>query len=437
MRNWKAWLAVAGTLGVTAVALLNGGEFGTPDPERMMLLNKTVSEQHLIQSVEIIAAKPGDEIVSKRTANSKHFKVTNNTFAAKIEMHAVHYLDPEDGVYKDPDLTIKDVSAEAKADPKRTFDKYVNPGNGLPKTTWMEGFKENYTFFHPDGDSVKYRVMFDLQEIEVALAYEMETTKEFITLDDAGDGNTLSWIIETSAGTVLRGQEIYYTDDKGKFLFRNPVPWAKDAAGKYIDIDVTFNLGLLTYVLDIPGDVVYPIIVDPSTTVQAVLDGHMRTQSGRYTSGSSNEGSRDTTEATDFGAGGDVGQTLAGAIYWNMRMSLLFPLPATLNIATVTAGSLYAKVESDNSTTDFDVVGVTPTVGGAVTAARFNDFDGWEATGVYSTGGKILFDVVNTSTMSAGSYTALPFSAAGLDSVADALADTFRVLLLSAKDINN
>jgi len=434
MRNWKAWLTGAGTISVIAAALMSGGEIGEPDPA-----GKSASEIRIVQSAEIINAKPGDEIVSKRMANVKVYKIDNNTFTAKITQRPVHYLDPEDGLYKDPDLTVKDVSTEIKQDPKRLYDKYINPGNGLPKTTWFEGVPENYIFYHPGGDSVKYHTLFDTDSISVALVYEMETTKEFITLDDAGDGNSLSWIIETSANFKQWGNEIYYTDNKGNFLFRNPAPWAKDASGKEINIAVTLSGDTLTYKLDISESVTYPITVDPSTTVEAVLDGYMRTQSGQYTGGA-NTGARDTTESNVAGGGSmEVGQALAGAIYYNMRGQVLFPLPTELNIATVSACTLYLYLNHDNSATDFNMTAIKSTLGGPVTKAKFNDFNGWQTTGVYSPDTLIVYPAVSSNGLVENDFNAFPFGVAGIEHVNGIvnIADTLKMVLISEEDINN
>lgn len=450
MRNWK--LLVFGgiaALGTTFGIIQNDGK-ETDGP-------LTVRERHIVQSAEIVKAKKGDEIISKRTARSKHYKITNNTFRAKISILPVHYLDPEDGLYKDPDLTIKDVTPEAKADPKRTHDRYVDPGNGLPKTTWFTGAPENYTFYHPDGDSVRYTALFNTDSIGVALVYEMETTKEFITLDSTADGNSLSWIIESSGNYELQGSEVYFTDDNGGFLFRIQSPWAKDANGKEIDIAVTLTStastssatgsvtgtgDTLTYALDIPGDVVYPIIVDPSTTVQTVLDGELVAHSRSYNyrpADGAGTGARDTLSATSNGNQQTLGQTYSGVslLYsvWRSQLSIPLDDPAFDNVASILSDTLYMYLYTDHSDDDFVVSIITSLKKGTLNDGWFNDFSGWADSNTYTP--TIEYSAVSSADMSAGQYIAFPFTTTADDTVEDALGDSLHLLVFSGNDLNN
>jgi len=431
MDKWKL-LAVGGiTALLSTVAVMVGID---RQNNSFTLINKSGHERLLIQSAEVIKAKPGDEIVSKRTANSKHYKITNNKFRAEIKMQPEHYLDPMDGLYKEPDLTVKEITVEAKTDPNRTHDKYVDPGNGLPKTTWFDGEPDNYTFYHPGGDSVKYHCLFDMQKIDVALVYEAEITKEYITLDDAADGNTLSWIIESSAQFELRGREVYYTDTEGNFLFRNPAPWARDATGKDIPITVTLGFDLLKYTLDIPESVTYPITVDPSTTTQSVLDGSLETYSGQY-SGGAGTGARDTLTANTQNS--ILCGQICGSLYMVQRGQASFPLDGawSTNIATVTAVSMNLWMLSDQSTIDFTVALVPSTKKGTLSPGWFNDFSGWQATGVYY---PVYYNTIgSTADMTVGQYNAIDFSAAGCDSVFDNIGDSLHVALISDRDIGN
>ena len=426
MNRWK--LLVFGgiaALGTTIAVMQDGGEAG---PEVMVLAGKTAREIHVVQSDEIVKAKPGDEIVSKRTANSKHYKVTNNTFHAEISMTDVHYLDPADGVYKEPDLTVREVTAEAKKDPRRLYDRFVDPGNGLPKTAFFETRPWDYIFYHPDGDSVRYDALYDTQEIEAVMVYEMRTTKEYITLDSEADGSALSWLIETSAECELRGNEVYYTDDDGKFLFRNPAPWAKDADGKDIPVAVKLDHDLLTYLLDIPETAVYPITVDPSTTVQGVLDGTTESSNVVYAT------ARNATNSTSTNTNITVGQLWNDPNYIVNRAFLTIPLDGLPNIASVSSCSLYFYVNTDGSTDDFNFLGVSSTKKSVLATSWFNDFVGWAVSGAYSS--SWLTGPLNTSTFSGVGWYGLGFTPAGEDTVVARSGDSLHVALLSWEDVN-
>jgi hypothetical protein len=216
-------------------------------------------------------------------------------------------------------------------------------------------------------------------------------------------------------------------------------PWAKDADGKYIDITVTLSGDTLRYVLDLPCDAVFPVMVDPSTTTtQGVLDAGLETVSGQYTGGSGT-GARDTLTATNIASGTtiEVGQYLTGGIYRVYRSHSSYPLDGawSANVASVDTVINYLWLLTDNSTTDFNVSLYPSIKKGPAVKTWFDDFTGHAATGAYSP--NVEYSAVNTSTLSEGQFNPFPFAVTGLDTFEVHVGDSLHVVYLSGEDIGN
>ncbi|HUV83489.1 MAG TPA: hypothetical protein VMW53_10510, partial [archaeon] len=371
-----------------------------------------------------------------RTENAKTFKAANGKRVMRLHQTKQHYLDPEDGKYKEYDLSIKDVTPEAKADPKRKWDKYVDPGEDAPKTTWFDGKPYDYTFKDSNGDNyVSFEALYNTDLVTHELKYNKFGTDLFIIINDKADANDLnnelSWKLDSNADIVIEqdGSLVVVNSD---IIIKSP--WAKDADGQYIPVSVTLHGNTLTYTISILETTAFPITVDPSTTTEAVLDGFMQATSGTYL------GARDTTS---YNIGGNVGTYIrlgqfdtGGPGYGVNRGILSFPIAQSLNIVSISACSLYLNVEYKSDNDDFDISIVRGTQARPSVETDYTNFYGWQASGAYSVDSLFVFPYVSTTGMSVDSWYAFPFtSATGIPIINTVIGDTLHIVMLSYEDV--
>ena len=436
MNILKKLLAVGGVTALVIGGIVIGG-----DKEDITLPYTSVIHERADIAIEQANAKPGDEITTMRDRNSKTIKVANGKFSKRIYSSKQHYLDSEDGVYKEYDLSIKDVTPEAKADPKRKWDKYVDPGEDAPKTTWFKDTPWNYTFKDSDGENyISFEALYGVGLVTHELKYNKFGTDLFVIINDKADANDLnnelSWNVHSNEEIVI--------EQNGSLTISNSditvnSPWLKDANLKYYynSIIVTLDNNVLTYALNLPDDIVYPITIDPSTTVQSVLDGMVYTISGQYGDGAGG-GAHDTLTAAGVNATQlNVGQTndFAGSGNFGVwRSHMTFP-DISANIGTVSSCSLYLYLQTDMSTTDFNSILVSSKKKGALAVGWFDEFYGWTASGLYSA--DWLSNAMSSNGIGGAGFKPFAFTAAGLDTVESRSGDSLHVTLLSWEDVSN
>ncbi|HDY90271.1 MAG TPA: fibronectin type III domain-containing protein [bacterium] len=415
--KWVSFLAAAGIPALILLFTLQGGD-EIPDGVGLSLLNMTEVQKDSVVSNEIKNAKIGNEIISMRTETAKITKQEGNQFRAMISTVPQHYLDKETNTYKDIDLTVYEASAEAKLDEERLFDKYVNAGNY--KATWFDSNPWDYTFYKDDY-YVTYTAQFDTTNIEIITERRTDRIKQSIILLNDNADTTLKWLLDSNAFYSESNGEITFKDSSDNFLFRISSPIAWDSDRKTIDVDVSLVSDTLRYTAHVPIDAVYPVTVDPNTTIEAISE-----YNGQYNLNATYLTSRNNQTASnqDFFL---VGQALGFII---RRSFTTFPgLPA---IATVSACSLYLEGNSNSSTTDFEIYIFTSTYQAPGTASGdFDSFDGWETSGTYT--GTILNEVWNTSSYSVA-WNFIEFNADGRTAVKNASNDSLVIALISKED---
>ncbi len=408
----------------------------------------TSQQKQAVVSAEYANAKVGEELPSLRTINTKRFKTATGKQSIRIYSGKQHYLDSEDGKYKEYDVRAKDISEEAKEDPKRTHDKYVDPGADAPKTTWFNGKEYDYTFKDQTSDySFTLEALYDTGIVTHNMKYNKFGTELFVVIDDQADANslsnTLSWKITSNANYQLEpNDDIVFTNDDGNFLFKLTAPWMRDSDLHYYynSIDLSLNGDVFTYTLNIPPNATFPITVDPSVTIQTVQDVGHQAISREYNDGDGTS-ARDTTASIGTWVGGNniVGQLFGAPLYYVDRSHLLFDITGGIpNVLSVTSGSLYIYLDEDHSDTDFAIRILRSFFYDSSVKVAFNDFYGWDTSGAYNTDSTMVDTPINTSTMSAGTWVTFPFGSTGLtviDGIVTGAYDTLKITMLSEEDV--
>ncbi|MFH1320958.1 MAG: hypothetical protein ABII90_09940, partial [Bacteroidota bacterium] len=143
--------------------------------------------------------------------------------------------------------------------------------------------------------------------------------------------------------------------------------------------------------------------------------------------GESNQSNIVTTAIDTLGQAA-IGDTLVSRI--SMRIPIDFPLNEAY------ACSLFLTGTSDQSTTDFNIVGRLGTWDASDTLGRaYFEFTGWQSGGAVAYTGDNIFETFSTANFHVGTDT-LIFSQAGLAAVKAASNDTLRILMLSSRDVS-
>jgi len=412
----KKWLAGAGVPAVIATLLLLVGDKGS------VVDNRPLSEYKVGEEItHVVKLKKGE-----KRDNIKIFKGKDNKRQAHVYSNPVNYFDSDDFTYKPIDLTEKEISALAKLNPLRKHDKYVDAGNY--KATWMNGKQHDYTYFDKSGDySIKYEFLSDTESITIETIPTNTGVKQNYILEDDNATFTLKWAMETNA--VMDGadsnSELIFRDDAGEFKFRVTKPTAWDANKDNVIVSSSVVGDTLVYEVNLTGEEVFPITVDPNTTVDPIYaeDGYLAM--GHELTYSD---ARDPETAETRGTYFLIGQLTGFSV---MRADASFIIP---ELAAVSACSLFVDGSSNGSTDDFDVYILSSTYGPTLTTADYNEFDGWVSGGAHT--GTVLNDTWNTASYSAD-WNTIIFNSAGRDSVVAAANDTLWIVLISKEDYDN
>ncbi len=377
MRNWKAWLGAGGVSSLVAGMILLGG--GDPEVAPVKFNEMSKVAQDSVARAEYKSAEVGESIMAMRTKNMDVVKRKNGKREAKIYSQDRHYLDSADGYYKEKNLSVKEIHADAKDNPERLFDKYVDAGSY--KITWFSGNKKDFTF-HKDDHSVEYTTLHNTTDITTVIEQQYNGVKETITLHNAAADTILKWLITSNANYQQEGNAIIF-DDSGGYLFHIEEPTAFDFTGVSIPITVSLAGDTLSYEVHVPLNAVYPIEVDPVTTIgESNPDtGVMERSNATYTT------ARNATTSQTVSAGGStIGQRgLAGTEYI-FRQALTFDT-SSLAGSLIDAAEIKMVVQVDDSDTEFNlqlVEGTYDASGGDLATSWYNDFVGWVSSGAYS-----------------------------------------------------
>ena len=267
LKQWSAWLLAAGITTLIAVVSIDfeggGTDMGTAS---ISLANMTEAQKDSVVRAEISRAKAGGEIISLRSGRGKVHKGDGNKLLATIGSKRQHYLDPDDNVYRPIDLTVKEISALAKVNPLKKFDEYVDAG--VYRATWLKDKPHDYTFYRDDS-YVKFTFIGSLANIDVKNEFTVDGVKQTYVIKEPSEHNILQWLVETDGNLVLDGAGGFkvQTSDGGSAPMRIMPPVASDAAGNPVIVSASVIGDTLTYWVTVEMGQVYPIEVDPTTTV--------------------------------------------------------------------------------------------------------------------------------------------------------------------------
>jgi len=421
-KTWKKWLAAAGVPGLVALMVLTGGD--EPDPNRVRFSHMNKTQKDSVRIAELKKAKPGDEIVSMRTETARIRKIDNRHQSAMITTVPQNYLDPEDSIYKPIDLTVKEVSALAKLNPLRKFDKYIDAGNY--RATWKDEKRHNYTFFKGDY-SVNFTSLNDTLKVKTETKPLTTGIKQTHTIIDT-TLRKLRWTIETNADPRIQADgRIQFIDfERGASIFCIEPPTATDAKNTIVPITVSLSGDTLIYTIIPSTGMTWPITVDPTTEMYTTtLNSSYSSKDVTYLTG------RNQTTADLVEYYSRIGQEGAGE-YWIYRAYYMFDTSSLPNEASVITATLWlGNVSQDSDETGFDLHIVNGTMNAPAATTWFNDFDNWASSGTYSV--TDLITPVASSTWAVDDSVKVTLNAAGLAAIS--LTDTTKYVVLSSKDI--
>jgi hypothetical protein len=177
------------------------------------------------------------------------------------------------------------------------------------------------------------------------------------------------------------------------------------------------------------ADAIFPIKVDPTSTVVATNDKGIRNLSlVSYVT------ARDAAAGEYVYDQPTVGQAFNVDTWYVYRIFASFAIPDIPAGAVLTAASLFLYGYYDASTDDFDAYIHTSTYSNPLVKEDFDLFDGHQASGAYN--GTILNNAWNSSSYSA-TWNEITFNAAGLAAILAKENDTFKMAMISKNDYDN
>lgn len=234
----------------------------------------------------------GTEVISKRDMFTKHYDLGNGKFQAVLHSYPVHYND--NGEWKDIDLNIKDMQVWefTHGVVENLYHAYFNDTtsgnihlisfefinkNGVAR--WVnyklkDALPDNYSV---DSNKLTYHNCFP--NIDAEYLVVEKKLKENIILKQKPDMTEFVFTLKMD-GVKLEltdnGDVIFYDVDTNEELWKLDKPYMKDINDN-INYGVEYSLGndgefdtLKLKITDINflDNAIYPIIIDPTTTIQ-------------------------------------------------------------------------------------------------------------------------------------------------------------------------
>jgi len=387
-----------------------------------------------VKPVEPIDTVAPMEIVAERTETATVFDAGGGKRMAVIRTQPVHWKD-ENGEYKKIDTTL-----QARALLTAVLSKYEYE-TAFTKDTKAFFDRSNVADYGIEKGEYSLDIisLVDTTGVDIKTETTTRGVKQTYILRDERVDATLKWLIDTKATAKREGDGFVFTDDEGAFLWKIEPPIAWDANMKPVPVAVSvsasdataWQMDTLTWEVDTYG-AAFPVTVDPSTEIITSTFG--RYVRGGYT-GDTYLAQRDSTDATQIGAvagGVNVGQ-YAGVAYYTWRGVLQFDTSGIDDGAVFDSVKVMLCVNSDNSTTDFDIRIVDATFTGEIAMDWYNDFIGWASSGAYTP--TYFADAYSTLGMPAQNDTLrIKLNATGLNAI-NKTGDT-NYFLLSSRDID-
>ncbi len=385
-------------LALLAAAPLGGAERKQSGPETQGTPSKILTERS-----ETVARSRSTSRIATIYAGEKYYR--------------------ERGVWKNIDLA-------PRSDSRYGFVQAVNSGRYIYRFD-PHDYKKGSRFEHGNY-YVTYVPSGDWTGRSVQVKHESRGVKVTVILERRA-GLSVCWSVEANAEAVLREGGVVFFGEGRSEAFRIPRPEAWDSAGQEVPVTVTLENGILSLRLEPMEETVWPVYLDPTTTVGNIDNktGYMCAASGTYS------GARDSTSASypehaDIAAW--VGQLHDGSVYRVHRTSLVFdtsviPADAIIDSAKVMMVTMY-----DGTQQEFDLTLVAATFSGSWSKEWFNDIAGWIPGEPYQA--IPLSNAVNSALChTVGDTCRFTLNTAGLDSIRRDGETKF--MLMSADDINN
>lgn len=244
------------------------------------------------------------EVQDLRTTNSKTYQLCDGSFECVVYSEDIHYID-ENGQLADIDCSI----VEDKENAEYTYTNSANSWNVwfadhltsdnailINKSDYslsyhfLEGNSmasvqrsqilsdeksEYYTEISKDDRAVVYQDILD--SVDIVYSVRTNSIKEDIILKERIDQNSFCFALDMKNVFVFQeGNEIVFRESSGNEIFRMAKLYMIDANGKYSEaVNYELSFENETAVVKIVAseeflqaeDTVYPVVIDPSTTV--------------------------------------------------------------------------------------------------------------------------------------------------------------------------
>ncbi|MFH1641535.1 MAG: tandem-95 repeat protein [Nanoarchaeota archaeon] len=245
----------------------------------------------------ISSRKPGyslssdiDEVLEKRTVNSKSYISSNGKLTLDIYSGKIHFED-ENGTLQDIDTNILPFTPDDKgvaasnnkfdfAVTKNVFKAYFGDSDGRSRFMLADKFigyrpeSINNVNAVVEDNSITYKDIWD--DIDLSYSVGSNILKEEIILKKPASKTRFSFILENSGLTAKKeGKQIGFYDNK-KRAFYIARPYMYDSTGLTAEITLNLRHKGQTQIIDIildkewlnSSERVYPVTIDPTTVIQ-------------------------------------------------------------------------------------------------------------------------------------------------------------------------
>lgn len=331
---------------------------------------------------------------------------------------------------QEPEPSARAAAAMSRTSPNGAGGSFTDSieGDGF-RCRFSKGNPRSGSVFEGNGYSVKYTPADNYAGAEILIDRCPGGVKESVIITE-GAPTELSWHVETDADVRFEGGGLIFTGGDGTCVFTTPAPTAFDAAMMPVDVETTFEDGLLTCRLAGAENVCWPVVLDPSVQLALTTAGTSYVWSGEATW----QAARDRTSATTASVQYlQVGPWETSGTFGNYRAFLTIPVEIPAFAVVDSAFLCLDGIQKIGST--FTIYGVSGTQSGAVGVEEYTQFRGMRSglphLPVY------LTEEWSTSQFSSG-VNRLRFTAAGRDSIAAANGDSLRICLINKTwDIDN
>jgi len=321
------------------------------------------------QTAVPVESRAPTELPARRTARSATWDNHDGTRTVRVYPVRKHYREGE---------AWRAVSLDEREDFAAGYTRAVTAGPYVFRHDPAEPGKG--CRFERGGYYVTYTPAGEWTGKKVSFASNGDGVKETVMLA-AADDSVVSWRINTNGTAALTGGVVRFADADGDFLSRIPPAAAWDSEGRNVPVTVRLDDGELTYSLSFDALTVFPVTLDPTTTVDDTDDvtGYVYNYDNVYYSTARS----DTSGSAAWSTGINLGQKYeTGGKWWLYRAFLTFDTSDLPDCIEITSVKLYNVWGNDFSETDFYLLLTKGTFSGPIHKDWYNDFAGWSPDNV-------------------------------------------------------